>query len=89
LNGSDQIFLKKSWIKDPWLKQRYKDHKSEIKPWVDSANSSHIWVGKITANLETGLHKLTIQAQDEFGQIIYDYLCLEVLPHHQANLIKI
>ena len=89
LNGSDQIFLKKSWIKDPWLKQRYKDHKSEIKPWVDSVNSSHIWIGKITANLGTGLHKLTIQAQDEFGQIIYDYLCLEVLPHHQANLIKI
>ncbi len=87
VDGRDFVPLEKTWIKDPWLKQRYSEHKGEIKPWVDSVNSSHIWVGKFANTLSLGSHKITIKAVDEFGQETRDYLCLDVVAHNQAHLL--
>ncbi len=53
---------------DPFVNELFLRNAYSIKSWVRAQPSSHIWTARLPADLEPGVHTITVQAIDEYGQ---------------------
>ena len=52
--------------------------RSMQKPWVCAVPSSHVWRAALPAGLRPGAHRITVEAQDEYGRRLGTHLVVEV-----------
>ncbi|MFI5016195.1 MAG: calcineurin-like phosphoesterase C-terminal domain-containing protein, partial [Hyphomicrobiales bacterium] len=63
---------------DPFVQEVFARNQATKKPWVKAEPSSHIWVARLPADLESGTHCIKVRAVDEYGREHRDSLVLEV-----------
>lgn len=63
---------------DPFVAELYARYADTKKPWVKAEPSSHIWVARLPATIRPGTHRITVEAQDEYGRPLRSAIVLEV-----------
>jgi hypothetical protein len=63
---------------DPFVAELYARNAAVKKPWVKAEISSHIWTGRLPADLEVGAHRVIVDATTEYGDVVAGRLALEI-----------
>jgi 3',5'-cyclic AMP phosphodiesterase CpdA len=63
---------------DPFVAEEFARNEATKKPWVKAEPSSHVWVARLPADLESGTHRVRVTVADEYGRTHRDHLVLEV-----------
>ena len=63
---------------DPFVEELYARNRAVTKPWVKAEISSHIWTGRLPANLAVGAHRVVVEAKTEYGDIVSGRIALEI-----------
>jgi hypothetical protein len=70
--------MKRETRPDPFVQEVFGRDPETIKPWVKAEPSSHVWVARLPASLESGAHAIEVHVVDEYGRDHHDSLILEV-----------
>jgi hypothetical protein len=63
---------------DPFVTELFHRNRDVVKPWVDAAPSSHVFVGDLPDDLSAGTYTLTVRATDEFGRVHHGHQVIEI-----------
>jgi len=63
---------------DPFVAEVYARNADTKKQWVQAGKSSHVWQATLPANVEPGVHRVTVRATDEYGRTHTASMLLEV-----------
>jgi hypothetical protein len=66
--GNEGFELQRRPIKDPFIVDSFARHKAMLKPWVEPAYSSHVWIGTLPDALTAGKFEIAIHVTGEYGQ---------------------
>lgn len=69
---------------DPFVEQVFARNAATKKSWVKAEPSTHIWVGRLPADLGPGTHRADITVRDEYGREHDDHLVVEVTGSESA-----
>jgi hypothetical protein len=72
------IAMQRSVRPDPFVHEEFSRNEATKKPWVKAEPSSHVFVGRLPADLEPGTHTLRVHVVDEYGREHRDHLVVEV-----------
>lgn len=72
------VELKNVFSKDPFFEKSSEKFRNEYKSWVNPANSTQIWKGKLPSDLAPGWHKIKVTTQDEFNRKFESFAVFEV-----------
>ena len=64
---------------DPYIETLFHKHKQSLKDFVGPQASTHLWVGKLPADLGPGVYRIRVDAIDEWGRTHTAYRVLEVV----------
>lgn len=53
---------------DPFIVDMYRQHKRDLKPWVEAGASSHIWRASLPKSLIQNAYRLKVLVEDEYGR---------------------
>lgn len=73
------ITLQRRTMPDPYIADAYCRHKSQLKPWLEPSNSSHIWSAPLPSGLSPGTWRAQARIVDEYGRASVSSLLLEVV----------
>ena len=79
--------MKRDRRADPFVKEVFARNQVTKKSWVKAEPCSHMWVGRLPADLETGTHSVRVHVRDEYGREHHDHLVLEVIGAQTARAI--
>ena len=65
--------------KDPFVEELFLRSAESLKSWVRAEPSSHIWTAGLPADLKPGVHKISVEATDEYGQVHRAYKLFELV----------
>jgi C terminal of Calcineurin-like phosphoesterase/Calcineurin-like phosphoesterase len=83
--GPQPIPMQRAAISDPLVARLYAQHASMQKPWVCAVPSSHVWKAALPAGLRPGAHRITVEAQDEYGRRLGTHLVVEVVASGESD----
>jgi hypothetical protein len=63
---------------DPFVVEVYARNGETKKPWVQAANSTHLWQATLPATLGPGTYRMTVRAIDEYARPHEGSMVLEV-----------
>jgi signal peptidase I len=69
LDDKPQSELQKTPMKDPYYEDLFDLYKNSAQSFIKPFESSHIWSGMITENLDPGWHRIHIKTTDQFGNV--------------------
>ena len=67
IDNSPSDDLKKAKMKDPFAIQLFTENSQCYKEWMSVGISNHMWTGKLPSDLAVGMHKIIVNAKDEYG----------------------
>lgn len=79
LGGREPFALRRTRRLDPFVEQVFARNAASKKPWVKASASTHIWMARLPSDLSAGTHRAEIEAVDEYGRTMRDFLLIEVL----------
>lgn len=60
--------------------EQFVRHASDKKSFVQTTVSTHIFEADLSADLQPGVHTVTVRAEDEFGRVHHGHAVLEIIP---------
>jgi hypothetical protein len=66
-------------ISDPFVEELFQRHADVKKPWVDPLPCSHLWSQTLPADLGAGVHTLTVEATDDYGESHTAHRVIEIV----------
>ena len=78
LDHGAPIKMNREIMRDPFLEKYFEKHSEQFKGWVSPANSTHIWVAPLPTDIQKGVHKIKILAEDQKGHSYTGYQIFEV-----------
>ena len=78
VSGCSASITKRAPRHDPMTQDLFEQAGTTKKPWVQAERSSHIWQAELPADLPSGLHRLNVTAENEYGQIHHGAMIFEV-----------
>lgn len=78
IRGREPFSLTRTRRPDPFVAQIFERYRATKKFWVKAEPSSHIWTGRLPADLPAGTHRVDVLATDEYGREHNDFMVLEV-----------
>jgi hypothetical protein len=72
---------------DPFVKEVFARNQATNRSWVKAELCSHLWVARLPADLEPGIHCIKVHVTDEYGRAHYDHLVLEVVARQAASAV--
>jgi C terminal of Calcineurin-like phosphoesterase len=79
-----RVPMRRTAMRDPYVAQLFARSAPMQRSWVQAVPSSHVWTASLPADLETGVHRVTVRANDEYGREHVAHMLLEVSPHGEA-----
>jgi hypothetical protein len=79
------VRMKRESRPDPFVKEVFARNQATKKPWAGVELCSHIWVARLPADLEAGIHCIMVRAVDEYDREHHERLCLEVVGTQAAG----
>ena len=64
---------------DPFVEQVFARNADTKKPWVKAEPSTHIWTGRLPADLAPGTYRADIRVTDEYARTTEDHLVIEIV----------
>lgn len=79
LNDQPRQVMKRERRKDPFIQHYFRQNRDTFARWIsDVAETDHIWVGVLPANLPPGTHTLRVSASDKRGNLFSGVRIFEV-----------
>jgi hypothetical protein len=78
--GGMPVAMLREGVPDPFIVDTYARQAAHRKPWVEPVRSSHVWTGRLPADLGPGAHRVTVRARDEYGREHVAHSVVEVEP---------
>ena len=79
VDNSDRMLMTRKRMKDPFAVNYLKNNKDQFPYWIkDVANTNHIWIIELPAELKTGQHAIKISAIDGKNNIYSQIKIFEV-----------
>lgn len=75
------VTMRRVYRNDPYVEELFLRFESSKKSFVQVEPSSHIWVARLPLDLGPGVHTLSVQATDEYGQRHEAHKLFEVVSH--------
>jgi hypothetical protein len=63
---------------DPFVAEVFARNEATKKPWIKAEPSSHIWRARLPHDLPAGTHRVTVEAINEYGDVVRGRIALEV-----------
>lgn len=60
------IAMTRTEMRDPSTVDLYQRNRLSLKPWVEAAQSSHVWRAPLPADLAPGVHRVVVTVLDEY-----------------------
>jgi len=79
IGGRGPLAMERVARADPWLIELFLRNRAQVKPWVETERSSHLFVADLPDDLGPGTYALTVRAVDEFGRVHHAHRVVEVL----------
>jgi hypothetical protein len=79
IGGRNPVEMRRVRRPDPFVSQIFLRNPLTKKSWVRAEPSSHIWMGRLPADLEPGTHRADFLVTDEYGRERRDHLVVEVV----------
>jgi hypothetical protein len=79
IDDGPPIELTRTLRVDPFIDELFARNRDVVKSWVSAEESTHVWTGRLPADLAPGAHTLSVTAVDEYGQTHAGRKVLEVL----------
>ncbi|KAB2920310.1 MAG: Cna protein B-type domain containing protein [Hyphomicrobiaceae bacterium] len=73
-----RVWMQRAASVDPFIVDVFAAHKAALKSWVEPVPSSHVWKGRLPANLKPGAHRVLVRAWDEYGREHASHMVIEV-----------
>lgn len=70
--------LERTYQPDPFVGQVFARNGDTKKSWVEAISSTHIWTGRLPADLTAGTHRADICVTDEYGHEHRDSFLVEI-----------
>ena len=80
VNDGEYQPLTRTPRKDPYMLEQFVRHASDKKSFVQTTVSTHIFEADLSADLQPGVHTVTVRAEDEFGRVHHGHAVLEIIP---------
>ncbi len=78
VGGREPVEMKLTPMPDPFVEDLYARNEATKKPWIKAEVSSHIWSARLPHDLSAGVHRVTIEAINEYGDPLSGRMALEV-----------
>jgi hypothetical protein len=78
LDGGPPIPMRYAARTDPFVARAYREYSGIQSAFPAPAASAHIWEFDLPPDLESGLHRVVVESEDEFGQRQRGVLSFEV-----------
>ena len=72
------FLLTRKIMKDPYFEEIYSKYTDLYYSWVQPENSNHIWIGRFPSDLELGVHRIIIQAINQYGDELKSASLIEI-----------
>jgi 3',5'-cyclic AMP phosphodiesterase CpdA len=67
IDNNDYHDLNQKFDFDPHFVSIYNQNKETYNTWIKPQKSNHIWTGKLTQDLNPGIHVIEVQTTDQYG----------------------
>ncbi len=78
IGKSGPVTMKYEKRPDPFIQAVFARNRATMKPWAEVETCSHIWVARLPACLQAGMHCINVRVVDEYGREHHDRMCMEV-----------
>jgi len=75
------VMMRRAYRNDPYVEELFARFEDSRKSFVKVEPSSHVWFARLPADLGPGVHTVSVQATDEYGQRHEAHKLFEVVGH--------
>ena len=72
------FLLTRKIMTDPYFEEIYNKYADLYESWIQPEYSNHIWIGRFPSDLEFGVHKIIIQAINQYGDTFKSASLIEI-----------
>ncbi|GJE17537.1 calcineurin-like phosphoesterase C-terminal domain-containing protein [Methylobacterium marchantiae] len=85
IDGSEPVEMVRTRRPDPFVGEVFQRYAETKKPWVKAEPSSHVWVARLGGDITSGIHRITVDVQDEYSRPLSSGILLEVTSEEGAS----